>query len=116
MPRKITGGVKLKVIENSARRLRLRLDGRGVSTGICSLDRERCVAHVVRYALGIPYRRRQIALSQIMGVAVKRKGDRGVYYPMLELRFGEDVSIGGYTKEDAMKAARAIRDFLKTSR
>ena len=113
MPRRISGGVKLKVTENSAQRLWL--DRHGISTGNCSLDRERSVADVVRYALGIPYRRLQIALSQVAGVAVKRKGDRNAYYPMLELRFGEDVSIGGYTKEDAMRAARAIRDFLKTS-
>ena len=64
----------------------------------------------------IPYHFKRIALSEIKGVGVKRKGVKKIYNPILELRSGKDISIGGYTKEDAVEAARAIRDFLKMTR
>ncbi|MDE2163378.1 MAG: hypothetical protein KGJ53_09460 [Alphaproteobacteria bacterium] len=106
----------MKVIEHSAQKLRLRLGSTGLSIGICTLDRESDLAAITRLALIVPYHHKQIALSEVTGVTVKRKGRRKTYYPMLELRFGRDFSIGGYAKEDAVQAARAIRDFLKMPR
>ena len=106
----------MKVIKQTAQRLQLRLGLRGISTGICTLDRERNVADVARFALTIPYHFRRVALSDIKGVGVKRKGLKKIYNPILELKTGKDISIGGYTKEDAVEAARAIRDFLKMTR
>lgn len=106
----------MKVLKQSAQRLQLRLGLRGISTGICTLDRERNVADIAQFALAIPYHFKRVALSEIKGVGVKRKGLRKIYNPILELRSGRGVSIGGYTKEDAVEAARAIRDFLKMSR
>ena len=106
----------MKVIEHSARRLRLRLRRNGLSTGICTLDRGSDFAVITRFALLVPYYREKIALSEITGITVKRKGRRKTYHPVLELRLGRDFSIGGCTKEDAIQAAQAIREFLKMSR
>lgn len=106
----------MKVIKQSEQRLQLRLGSRGISTGICTLDRERNVADIARFALAVPYHFRRVPLSEIKGVGVRRKGLKKIYNPFLELRSGKDVSIGGYSKEDAVEAARAIRDFLKMAR
>ena len=39
----------MKVLKQSAQRLQLRLGVRGISTGICTFDRERNVADIARY-------------------------------------------------------------------
>src|SRR5271166_5249489 len=100
----------MKIIENSTRRLELRLARHGVSAGLCVLDRDSGEAAITRFALGIPYLWKRLPLSQITGVIVRRGTQRRAYHPMLELTFGDALSIGGYTKDDALEAARAIKD------
>jgi hypothetical protein len=105
----------IEIIENSGRRLRLRLGGHGISTGICTLDRDSNTAEFLRLAFRIPYQRTRIACSDLRDVVVKRKTRGKTYHPMLEVRLGQDISMGGYSKNDALEAARAIRDFLQTA-
>ncbi|MEI9886827.1 MAG: hypothetical protein WDN08_10070 [Rhizomicrobium sp.] len=104
----------IEVLENSAQRLRLRLGGWGVGAGICTFDRENNLADFVRLALRVPYRRRRIAFADVHSVVVRRRKRLKMYSPMVEVRSGRSISLGDYTKEEAMEAARAIRDFLAT--
>ena len=103
----------MKVIENSARRLELRVESSGTS-GLCVLDRNTGEAEITRFVIGLPYSRKRVSLGQVADVTVKRPNERKTYYATLRLTNGEDLSVGGTTKEDAMDAARAIRDFLRT--
>ncbi|HEY0301634.1 MAG TPA: hypothetical protein VGC36_09890 [Rhizomicrobium sp.] len=102
----------IEVIENSLQRLRLRLGGWRVGAGVCTLDRETDIADFARLALHVPYRHRRVALGDVRSVVVKRRGRRKAYCPVVEVRIGEPISLGEYTKQDALEAARAIRDFL----
>lgn len=101
----------MKIIENSARRLELRVEG--VAGGLCVLDRNAGEAEVTRFVVGIPWSKKRMSLSQISDITVKRPNERKTYYATLRLTNGEDILIGGTTKEDAMDAARAIKDFLR---
>jgi hypothetical protein len=100
------------IIEQSERRLRLRVRGR-ISMAVCTLDRASDTAEVTHAALGIGYRRKRLALSSIANVAVRRRARRKVYRPVLEVRFGDAIPLGDYGKEEALDVVRAIRDFLR---
>ena len=106
----------IQVIENSTNRLQLRLGGWGISTGLCTLDRENNVAEFARLALRVPYARKRVALTDVRSVMVKRRGRRKTYHPVVELRLERAISMGGYTKADALEAAKVIKDFLGTQR
>ncbi|MDE2111488.1 MAG: hypothetical protein KGJ79_10135 [Alphaproteobacteria bacterium] len=103
----------MKIIEQSAQRLSLRLFGRAVISEICTIDRDSNVVVLTDSAFCVPYRRRQVPLSLVTGVSVMRRGGRNSYYPVLELRVGRNVSIGAFAKAEALEAARTIREFLK---
>ncbi len=103
----------LKILENSGHQLKLRLRGRGVSTTICTLDRQTNIAEVARSVWRVPYRRERVALSDLTAPVVRRREHQRSYQPMLEVRIGPMISLGGFSKSDALEAARAIRDFLK---
>ena len=100
------------VIEQSAQRLQLRVGGL-VSTAICTLDRASGTAEVARLTLGIAYRRERVPLSDIADVIVQRRSRRTSYRALIEVRPGLDIALGHYSKEEALEAARAIRDFLR---
>jgi hypothetical protein len=100
------------VIERNEQRLRLKVGGLA-STAICTLDRASGMAEVSRLALGIRYRRERVALSDIADVVVQRRSQRKSYRPLLEVRLGADIPLGHYSKDEALEAARAIRDFLR---
>ncbi len=104
-----------EIMERTGRRLKLRCRGNGASTCICTLDLDRNVAEMSRN-LVVPYRRTRVALSNVYDVVVQRHGRRKDYQPVFELRVGRAVSLGGYTKDEALEAARAIRDFLRENR
>ncbi len=105
----------IEIIEHTGRRLKLRCRGRGASTSTCTLDLDRNVAEISR-ALVIPYRHTRVELSNVHDVVVRKEDRRKDYQPVFELRVGRVVSLGGYTKDDALEAARAIRDFLREHR
>ncbi len=105
----------VKIIEQTGRRLKLRFDGRGASTSVCTLDLDRNTAEVFRRAFFIPYHRTRIALSNVFDVATRRRGRRKDYHTVFELKAGRSISLGGYTKEEALEAAKAIRDFLRAN-
>ena len=102
----------MKIIENSARRLELRVEGTGTG-GLCVLDRNTGEVEVTRFIVGFPYSKKRMSLAQVSDITVKRPSERKTYYATLRLTSGEDIVIGGTSKEDAMDAARAIRDFLR---
>ncbi len=104
-----------RIIENTDRRLRLQVGGRGLSTCICTLDRESNVAELAHLALRIRYRRERIVFSNIRTALVKRRGRAKTYRTLLEVSGGRQISLGEYTKEEALEAAQAIRDFLRDS-
>jgi hypothetical protein len=105
----------LDIIEQSEECLRLRVRGRA-STVICTLDRASGMAEVVRLALGIPYRRKRVALSSITSVAVRRRTRGKIYRAVLEVRFGDAIAIGDTGKDEALGSAQAIRDFLRLAK
>ncbi len=102
----------MKVIENSARRLELRVSGT-LEAGACVLDRNAGEAEVTRFLLGFPWSKKRVSLAQVANVTVKRPNSRKAYFATLQLTNGEDLMLGGTNKEDAMDAARTMRDFLK---
>ena len=102
----------MDVIEHTEQRLRLKVGGLA-STAICTLDRASGTAEIARLALGIPYRRERVPLSDIANVVVQRRKRRKAYQPLIEMRPGTDIPLGHYGKEEALDAARAIRDFLR---
>jgi hypothetical protein len=102
----------MKIIESSARRLELRIDGIGTG-GVCALDRNTGEAEITRLIVGVPYSKKRVSLAQVSDITVKRPNERKTYYATLRLTSGEDITLGGTNKEDAMEAARAIRDFLR---
>ena len=107
----------MKIIENSARRLELRLDGAGVAGGHCVFDRDTGEAEITRSLFGIlPYLRKKLSLAQIATITVKRPTNRKRYRPTLQLTMGEDIPIASLTKEEALDAAKTIRDFLRGKR
>ncbi len=106
----------MKIVEKSRERLALRLTRYGLRTGVCVLDGARDTTTVVRMALVIPYYRKSVPLSQIRDVTVRREGERGGYRAALKTVTGRDILIGEFTKEDALEAAKAIRDFLRSNR
>ena len=81
--------------------------------GVCLLDRDRDLAVVTRFAFLVPYTRKNLSLSNIDDVAVKRRDHRKVYYVYLSPKRGTSVAIGAGTKEETIDAARSIREFLK---
>jgi hypothetical protein len=102
----------MKIIENSAKRLELRIGSAG-RVGVCVLDRGTGEAEVTRFVIGLPYSKKRVSLAQISDITVKRPTERKTYYATLRLTSGEDLAIGATNKEGAMDAARAIRDFLR---
>ena len=102
----------MKIIENSAKRLELRIDG-AVTAGLCILDRNTGEAEITRFIIGLPYSKRRVSLAQVSDITVKRPNARKAYYATLRLTSGDDVVLAGTTKDDAMDVARAIRDFLR---
>src|ERR1700753_1129226 len=102
----------MDIIEHSAQRIRLRVGG-GASTAICTRDRASGTAEVTRALVGVRYRRKRVALSSVANVAVRRRTKGKAYRPVLEMRFGDAIPLGDYGKDEALDAARAIRDFLR---
>lgn len=100
-----------KLIERSQNRLRFLL-GSGFRAGIWTLDRTSDAAEFTHLAFLIPYRRTRWVLSEIKSVVVTRKEGGKFYYPVLEGSFGRNIAVGGYGKQDALKATHAIRDFI----
>jgi len=105
----------LKIVEKSRERLALRITRYGLSAGVCVLDRAHNTTTVVRLAVLIPYHRERVPLSQICDVTVRRSGRRGGYRTALRTRGGRDIALGEFAKEDALDAAKAIRDFLQSN-
>jgi hypothetical protein len=106
----------MRIVEKTPEYLALRLTRRGMHTTICVLDRARNAATIVRIALIIPYFRRRVPLSHIRDVAVRRSGGRSAYRTALRLGFDSAVTVGEFTKDEALEVAKAIRDFLKENR
>jgi hypothetical protein len=105
----------VEVLEKSERRLRLKLSGAAMSV-LCTLDLEKNVAEVARTALSIPYRRERIPLSSVFGISVRKRSRRKIYENVFDSRVGEPMKFGSYSKEDALEAARAIREFLRVNK
>jgi hypothetical protein len=106
----------MKIVENSCERLALRLSRFGLSTGVCVLDRKRDATTVMRFALIVPYFRRRVPLSQVRDVTVRRTGEHGGYRTVLKMGLGREIALGEFNKDDALAAAKAIRDFLWSSK
>ncbi|MEJ0025126.1 MAG: hypothetical protein WDN01_03770 [Rhizomicrobium sp.] len=106
----------VKIIERSDKRLKVHCGERSASASVCTIDRDLDIAEISWLTLRIPFRRKRVALSNVLDIAVRRRAHRKVYQPVVELRVGGTISLGGYTKEEAMEAARAIRDFLHQTR
>lgn len=104
----------MKVLRQSENRLTLRLSRNGVQAGICDLDRSRG-GTVIRLAVAVPYVWRRFSVSDIREVTVTRRERQRFYAPILKLKNGTAISMGRYTKEDALKAAQAIREFLDSN-
>jgi hypothetical protein len=102
----------MKIIENSARRLDLRVEGM-LHAAQCALDRNTGEAEIVRFVLGLPWIKRRVSLGQVSNVTVKRPNNRKSYFATLQLANGEELKLAGTSKDVAMDAARAIRDFLR---
>lgn len=99
----------MKMLERSNARLRVARGG--ILTHACTFDRDGIV--IVDRFMAIPFRRRTRALSDLHDIAVRRKARDHRYATVLQLRAGEDISLGLSTKEEALADARLIRDFLK---
>ena len=106
----------MKIIENSTRRLELRLEGNGIAAtaGHCIFDRDQGYARITRVAFGIiPYLKRTLPLNQVASVTVKRTSNSKTYHPTLQLSGGDNFRIVAMAKDDALAAAKTIRDFLR---
>jgi len=102
----------MKIIESSAERLALRVEGT-LAAGQCVLDRNTGKAEVTRLILGLPWTKQRVSLEHVTDVTVKRPNDRKAYFATLLLTNGKDLRLKGTSKDIAMDAARAIRDFLR---
>jgi hypothetical protein len=100
------------IVERSAYRLTLRRSRRA-NTEVCALNRADDTTTVTRFAFFFPYRQARIPLSQVRTVFVERRRGHADYYPVLETVRGSKFPLWACSKEDALKAAEAIRDFLK---
>ncbi len=105
----------VKIIERSNRRLKVRCDGQAITSSICTLDVDRNTAEFSSRVFQVPYRNTRVALSSVANVVVQRRSRRKDYRAICELRAGPSISLGSYTKEEALEIAKAIRDFLRES-
>ena len=105
----------MKIVENTCERLALRISRFGLSTGVCVLDRKSGATTVTRFALIVPYFRRRVSLSQVREVTVRRVGEQSGYRPVLKIALGREIVLGEFDKDDALEAAKLIRDFLRSS-
>ena len=100
----------MKIIEHSQKRLRLRVGW--LNGSLCTLDRDARHAEVARLFAGVPVSRKRVPLASASGATVKKRSRRNAYCPRIEGRWREALPLATCSKEDALLAAQAIRDFL----
>jgi hypothetical protein len=80
-----------------------------------TLDRRRNRADIYSLALVVPFRRRSVALTEIVGAQVgKREHDDGgaSYSSVLRLKHGDSIKFACGTRDEAMSMMRLVTKFL----
>ena len=104
----------MKNIKNSGDRLRLFFLSWDLSVTYCDFDRRKNQADLISLKPFFPFKRVQIALSEIAGAEVKghKRGSYSRYVLVLRFSRGRSMDFSCSTKDKALNAMRLIRTFL----